>query len=305
MMNNSSGCLIALSAGGDASELAAQGLGIEHVEELMVRISMKLLRDGHRLTFGGTLGDAKQALTQYLIHTAQSWLNEDSAKHIDITKPETWPLLNYSSWPLYTSISAEQRAQLVGICRFENVDPIFLEEDKPDELVNEWATKPRARMYAANALSTMRNNSSQKADLRIVWAGRIAGATGWMAGILEEVAYSLQFGKPTIILGGFGGCTRLLADFLAGENAPWPKELCLESCADAERDELLSRSEKQEVQDRFEKAKQQLRIYRTKLHSNPESHGINSRDIRDALLEESPRRIIRFVARAADLICKN
>lgn len=47
MTQLSSGLLIALSAGGNNDELATHGLGVEHVEELMVRLSMKLLKDGH------------------------------------------------------------------------------------------------------------------------------------------------------------------------------------------------------------------------------------------------------------------
>jgi hypothetical protein len=89
-------------------------------------------------------------------------------------------------------------------------------------------------------------------DLRIVWGGKIAGAKGWMPGILEEVAFSLLHGKPVLVLGGFGGCAGLLADFLATKDARWPERLSLAACADAERDALCSDSKRQDLEKRFQ-----------------------------------------------------
>ena len=120
--------LISLSAGGDDAELAERGLGMEHVDELMVRVAKQLLTDGNRLAFGGTLGDSKQKLTQYLIETAQNWLDDDAASEGDVTKPETWPLLNYSAWPFHTFISEQQRANLVGVCGFMDINPAGVPE---------------------------------------------------------------------------------------------------------------------------------------------------------------------------------
>ena len=227
MIQHSPRLLIALSAGGKSTELAAQGLGVEHVDELMVRLVMKLLRKGHRLGFGGTLQDSKQRLTKYLIDTAQSWLDEEFSRDSPITRPETWPLVNYSAWPFHESITKEQRARMVGICRFVNVNPGSIPQAILDEVLPDWQKNPRALMFNADGLSAMRELSSREADLRIVWGGNVAGSRGWMAGVLEEVAYSLAQDKPILVLGGFGGCARVLADFLAKQNAPWPARLSL------------------------------------------------------------------------------
>jgi len=296
---DSSGLLIALSAGGKNEELAAQGLGTEHIEELMVRVAMRLLKDGHRLAFGGTLGNPDQPLTQFLIDTAQSWLDEESARQSDVTRPETWPLANYSAWPFHTIISEEQRAQMVGICRFVSVDPSGVAKADLDAAVENWHDNPQARLFAADGLSTMREQSAREADLRIVWGGRIAGATGWMAGILEEVAFSLEYEKPVLVLGGFGGCARLLAGFLADENAPWPAQLTLAACADPERDGLLTDSERNSLDERLEQAKTRLMEFRSRLSSNDTVNGVSAELIRDALLEETARRVISHSATAA------
>ena len=96
--------LIALSAGGANAELAEHGIGIEHINELMVRFSMRLLRNGHRLSFGGTLGNPKEPLTQHLIDTALTWLDDENTEESEVSNPQTWPLVNYSGWPYYTFI---------------------------------------------------------------------------------------------------------------------------------------------------------------------------------------------------------
>ena len=69
-----------LSAGGDDKELARHGLGMEHVNEVMVRMSRQLLQSGHRLAYGGTLGVEKEELTENLIDAALGWLDTASAQ---------------------------------------------------------------------------------------------------------------------------------------------------------------------------------------------------------------------------------
>ena len=108
MTQRASGLFISLSAGGTSDELAAHGLGIEHVEEFMVRLAMKLLRDGHRLAFGGTLANSEQRLTKFLIDAATSWIGDESAKQCKVTQPETWPLVNY--WGLQQMAKALESA---------------------------------------------------------------------------------------------------------------------------------------------------------------------------------------------------
>lgn len=51
-------------------------------------------------------------------------------------------------------------------------------------------------------------------DARVVIGGRVEGYKGAMPGIAEEVLLSLKAGKPIFLVGGFGGCTRDLAETL-------------------------------------------------------------------------------------------
>jgi len=284
--------LIALSAGGTNSELAAHGIGVEHVEELMVRMAMRLLADGHRLSFGGTLGNPDQELTKHLIDTAERWLDDDAAKKVDVTKPETWPLVNYSAWPHYKNITEEQRARMVGICQFINIDPPGV----PESILKADLEPGVKSKHSANALTAMRERSAQEADLRIVWGGRIKGAAGWMAGILEEVACTLKLKKPLLILGGFGGCARLLADFLNDPKAEWPAPLSLAASADPTRDALLTDEEHKELEARMLEVKQLAMEFWKVLHSTDAVHGLPATFIRKALLDENSRSVINAAA---------
>ena len=298
-MNHSDEIRIALSAGGKSAELAAHGLGTEHIDELMVRLARKLLKDGHRLAFGGTIGVSGQTLTENLIDAALSWLDEDSARKSDVKEPETWPLVNYSAWPFYKQVTNERRAQLVGVCRFVDVDPPSISQPELTASVDDLSVNPQARLHAADALTAMREQSAQETDLRIVWGGVFQGAKGWMAGILEEVALSLWHDKPVLVLGGLGGCARLLADFLLDANAPWPEDLSLKASEDRERDHLHSATARGEQEARFEAFKQRFAEYRSAIHSQERVHGISTELLRQALVESSSSRVLGLAASAA------
>lgn len=299
MNPNGAGLAIVLSAGGDRNELAAHGLGEEHLNELMVRMAMQLLRAGHRLAFGGTLGDPTQRLTQQLIDTATNWVGDEMAKSCDVNKPETWPLTNYSAWPFHTTITDVQRARLVGICRFITIDPPKSSQDDLVKLLPDWKKNSQARLRAADALSAMREVSTRETDLRIVWGGKIAGSSGWMPGILEEIGFSLQHGKPFMILGGFGGCASLLADFVVNLKAEWPSQLSLSANADPERDALRTADQRKSLELRYQKIEEQLRDFRSKLHTEKSVYGLDSKSLKEALREGGARRAIQLAVSAA------
>ena len=58
------GKFIVLAAGGKNRELERYGIGIEHVNEFVVRLARPLLQKGHRLVFGGSLNRPDEDLTQ-------------------------------------------------------------------------------------------------------------------------------------------------------------------------------------------------------------------------------------------------
>jgi hypothetical protein len=304
--------LIALSAGGDDRELAEHGLGMEHVNELMVRLSRQLLQDGHRLAFGGALGVPDAELTTLLINAALGWLGENAAKAVDVTQPSSWPLVNYTEWPHYTLILPERKAELVGVCDFVEVPPPDVPADElstlsaagqePARRLEIWRTNLVIRRYIAAALTRMRELSTIAADLRIVWGGRIRGAAGWMAGIAEEVLFSLRLERPVLILGGFGGCARVLADFLKEPNADWPSVLTLDdACRDPAYAALITDvAHRGQLAARYDDLQQSCTALRTNIHAGRDIHGVPVQTFLSALTEESARRAIRMACDVAN-----
>ncbi|MFN0052417.1 MAG: TIR domain-containing protein [Planctomycetales bacterium] len=287
--------LIALSSDGTAVELADLGLGTEHCDELMVRLAMRLLNRDQRLAFGGTLvqdrsklnepamvdGPSKSptsTLAEHLISAALNWQSETGFVHgecdpnhshqSNITKPGTWPLVNYSAWPIYVDLAPEWKATLVGVCDFRNVRPVDFSDAEMLRFSTDRETDPGARLRHADALTELRKLSAKEADLRIVWGGQIKGSPGWMPGILEEVYQTLIYRdanhpnlrKPLLILGGFGGCAGMLAEYLMSRDAAWPHQLMPPS--DPLRDDLLTELERDSQRRVFEDCKRTLAHFR-------------------------------------------
>ena len=63
-------------------------------------------------------------------------------------------------------------------------------------------------------------NLCANTDGRILLGGQVEGYKGRMPGIAEEALLSLQAGQPVFLVGGFGGCTRDIAETL-GLVDPW------------------------------------------------------------------------------------
>ena len=80
----------------------------------------------------------------------------------------------------------------------------------------------------------MRLAMRDKTQARIVLGGRVAGYKGRMPGIAEETLLSLESRQPLFLLGGFGGCTRDIAETIglvdpwAGSRSDWTERPAFE-----------------------------------------------------------------------------
>ena len=349
--------LVALSSDGSSVELADVGLGVEHCDELMVRLAMRLLHQNQRLAFGGTLTERRpeldelmsadaqsepgaSTLAEHLISAATNWQSEGAiddegrakrGRQSDVTKPDTWPLLNYSAWPNYRHLDPEWKANLVGVCHFRHVRPADFSEAEVGRFTTD-LHDPLTRRRHADALTEMRRASAKECDLRVVWGGEIKKSPGWMPGILEEVYETLTyrdaanpaFRKPLLILGGFGGCASKLAEYLLCRTASWPPDQLVPT-SDRERDGLLTELERDSQRSVFEDCQTALEEFRELLWNkqtivkktapsksvlrrlgkiddpNPQSsklHGIEANTIWLALEETRPRDVTWLVMKA-------
>ncbi|MCA9057305.1 MAG: hypothetical protein KDA85_02350, partial [Planctomycetaceae bacterium] len=211
-------------------------------------------------------------------------------------------LTNYAAWPYYKKILEEQRARNVGICRFVDCPPPGVSAESLRAVESLPSTASESKRLTADALTKMREESTLNSDLRIVWAGKISGSSGWMAGILEEVSFSLKHNRPLLILGGFGGCAKLIADYLAQVDAEWPARLSLDACKDHERDELQSAEDRQELISRFAEVRADMQNYRSQLNMGTSIHSLPADLLNSALTERSPREAITLAVQAAKLV---
>lgn len=254
--------LAALSAGGTLAGMAAQGVGPAHGNDLLLRITRVLLRDGWHLSYGGTLNNTGHNTTQALLQVARAWSSEadqrrDEAVRRAARRPaaapapttvataaqlQAPPLRNAVAWPFTRHVTERVRADHVGICRF--IDVLPPQAPGAGRSAAEWraeletvpAGSPREQRLTARALQRMRELSSEEAHLRVILGGKLRHWSGGLPGIAEELLASLErpraglagsrgYGQPVIILGGFGGCAAALAEVLGTADAPWPAVL--------------------------------------------------------------------------------
>ncbi len=125
-----------------------------------------------------------------------------------------------------------------------------------------------------------------------------------MAGIAEEVLLSLQLEQPVLILGGFGGCAKMLADFLETSTTPWLCELTLENaCADKAYEALIKDSaHRAQLATRYDELQQSLMVLRTRIREGQDILGVPTHLFFQALSNESPRRAIRVARKVANLL---
>ncbi|MFM7830816.1 MAG: hypothetical protein ACKPJD_03460, partial [Planctomycetaceae bacterium] len=114
---------VALSGIGDNSELQPHGLGCEHLEELLARLTVALLKNNSQVILGGSLARLDRTATTALIELAQTWIPEETLKLVSLGYPQTWPFQNFLQWPDCEQLTPENHAELAGICRIHSVMP--------------------------------------------------------------------------------------------------------------------------------------------------------------------------------------
>lgn len=207
---------VAMSSSGTPESLEPAGVGVEHVNDAMVRITRRLLEEGWQIHMGGSLME-DASLTRELVEVAQGWDLEQA----ETTGPQSEvppAFVNYARWPSSTQLTKRKRASLHGVCRFEMIGPAS-EFGVFDE------TEKRHRQERATVNTRMREQSANVTEFRIVIGGKIVGWRGRLPGVAEEVMTTLKAGGVPLVVGGFGGCAGKIAEFLKSPDAPPPPEL--------------------------------------------------------------------------------
>ena len=127
----------------------------------------------------------------------------------------------YLAWPLWTELTDADRAELANVVTTVQVPA---PDGAPTSLAPVPDRSPVERWWNALALTAMRKRMTRDVGALVVVGGRVSGQQGLYPGVLEEAALALASDLPLYVAGGFGGCGRLLARVLDGEQ---PMELSI------------------------------------------------------------------------------
>ncbi len=194
--------VIAISTS-DSPDMAHLGLSASHLQEAVADFAIYLLASGASLSYGGDL--RRRGFTELLFDLVMRYRQQEETG-VRVT--------DYLAWPVHIGIAAddlhEHNANLVEFARLVLIgqdggrmsmeDRQALASREPTD--DEWSA----------GLTSMRQVMRRETTSRIALGGRVEGYKGAMPGIAEESLLSLRAGQPLFLIGGFGGCTRDIAE---------------------------------------------------------------------------------------------
>lgn len=202
MANTQTPKVVALSTS-ESSDMAVFGLSEGHLREAVAELTIYLLSSGINLAYGGDLRSG--GFTKLLFELVKRYRQQEETA-IRVTDYLAWPVHISMTIPDLNALDAELRgyAQLVLTGheggRISMEDRKTLPSREPSD--EEWSV----------GLSSMRRIMRDETDVRIVLGGQVEDYKGDMPGIAEEALLSLESRQPTFLIGGFGGCTRDIAE---------------------------------------------------------------------------------------------
>jgi hypothetical protein len=175
-------------------------------------ISRHLLSRSATLIYGGDL--RRDGFTSFILDEAAILQDRLGT---DIPKVE-----NHLAWPLYVSETqiVEWRARYSQIMKtVEYPIPTDVASGIPADVFLLPTTTQNSYIWS-RCLTQMREMSIANSTARICAGGKLHGYKGKMPGVLEEIAIALASGKPTFLMGAFGGVVGNVCDILLEERIP-------------------------------------------------------------------------------------
>jgi hypothetical protein len=193
-------------------DLISLGLSELHVRHAFIEIVRHVLAAGWSVGYGGDF--RPQGYTEALLDLVRTY------ERTALSGPEH--LTCYLAWPRWIELTDTDRAELANIA---TVVSVAAPAGAPDTLPPVADRSPEERLWNALALTAMRERLAGSVGAVVVVGGRVTGQQGLFPGVVEEAMTALSAGVPLFVAGGFGGCGRLVARALHGEE---PEELSLD-----------------------------------------------------------------------------
>ena len=241
--------VIAFSISYERESLLARGMGLDHLQELCIRLARPIVRQSASLAYGGNWVETEENFTYKLLQLISAEQEDNS--HQKRQGPDTTigRLYNHSCWPHYLRVTPRIEAQWINSCRvirFTQQEAGFaanqiVRDDETDSRIK--AGDARATFNAAATLSAMRRQMMDgstipipdsaderipRVDARILIGGGIDRYTGFLPGIFEEALVTFEKERPIYLLGGFGGAASILADAILEPGSHRPSQLTID-----------------------------------------------------------------------------
>lgn len=191
-------------------DLEFLGLSENHIKDTSIEIARYLFVNGATLLYGGDL--RLGGYTELFLELSNQY------KYLF---DKEFRFVNYIPFPNARKLST---ADIVKF-RKKQVEAKIL--DTPEQFNNPDPQKNydpihnvEDKFLYAECLSDMRKKMTVESDARIVLGGRYKDFIGYFPGIVEEVYHSLNQGKATYLLGGFGGATKSIIEIISGQKSP-------------------------------------------------------------------------------------
>ncbi|MDD2635502.1 MAG: hypothetical protein PHW82_08390 [Bacteroidales bacterium] len=199
----------------ESSDLKRLGFGHMHLQDTMVEFARHLFALGAQVAYGGDVRyDPEFNFATILFDLVETYNNEYSEK--------TGKILNFICYPLYETLDPSIRAELKNKVQWIEVKPpVDLIITEPFSDTQSCLTTESYYIWS-RCLSAMRFNMNEEVNARIILGGKTANYKGKYPGIVEEAYLALKSGKPTYLLGAYGGASLAIIKALKGE---FPEEL--------------------------------------------------------------------------------
>ena len=212
----------------NSPNLEELGMNKAHLDNAMIEIARHLLSQDAHLSYGGDLRPG--GFTEQLLELVWTYDNqqEEQQKSWQVEKDETASrrLTNFVAWPNNLNYLPTVLAQhhLKSVFKFIE-PPSDLNLDTPQQKTFVEPDTPEHRYWWFRSLTAMRERMATEIKARIILGGQIRGYSGGIPGLLEEMLLAIRQKQPVFLLGGMGGCARVIIDAIEGRH---PHELSVE-----------------------------------------------------------------------------
>jgi hypothetical protein len=209
------GMTVALSIS-ESDDLGDFGASSLHLVSAMIEVARHALCHGAVIAYGGDLRERRlYGFTRQLFELVHAY--------DDLGRQRLERIRNYLAYHVAAELPKDEESRLIELATFvkplpQNLaDRFQLDPGKRQPIPDD---TPEHRYIRARCLTAMRETMCQDTDARILMGGRVSGQQGKYPGLLEEAYLTLCAGKPLYLVGGFGGCARLLMQMIRDKERP-------------------------------------------------------------------------------------